>query len=180
METYSMETYSIQLKLIQFSGSKTFQERCDRIRDCLQEYGVRGRPTLAKCKRLKKQLKAQKKKLDNNKLGSDATNDTKQIENVKEESDENLITSDLNKQINPTRTELNENFDSIPIDGQLKSEENVEPSNLVEAILDTNASNIDAINQILNSELPNLPNLPNNLIECAVESVDYFEQVRNI
>lgn len=175
-----MDIYSIQLKFIQFSGSKTFQERCDRIRDCLQENGVRGRPTLAKCKRLKKQLKTQKKKPDDNKLGSDATNDTKQIENLKEESDENLIKSELNTQINPTRTELNENFDSMPIDGELKSEENVEPTNLVETILDTNDSNIDAINQILNSELQNLPNLPNDFIECAVESVDYFEQVRNI
>lgn len=163
------------MKCIQFPGSKTFQERCDRIRDCLQENGVRGRPTLAKCKRIKKQLKAQKKKPDNNQLDCNATN-----ENVNE-SVENLIKPELDKHIQtPTRTELNENFDSKSVDGELKSEENVEPTNFVETVLDTNESNIDAINQILNSELPNLPNLPNDLIECAVQSVDYFEQVRNI
>lgn len=166
---------SISIEIYCYPGSKTFQERCDRIRNCLQENGIRGRPTLAKCKRLKKQLKAQKKNPDNNKLGGKfATNDAKQIENVKEESNENLLKSELDEEINSTRTELNENLDAIPVDGDLKSEENIEPTNLVETILDTNESNIDAINQILNSELPN------DLIECAVESVDYLEQVRNI
>lgn len=148
----------------------------------MQENGVRGRPTLAKCKQLKKQLKTQKKKPDNNnQLGGNATNETKQIESVNESNDNNLIKSHLDKQINAMRTEFNEHSDSISIEGELKSEENVEPTNLVEILLDTNeSSNIDTINQILNSELSNLPNLSNDLIECAVESVDYFEQVRNI
>lgn len=38
-------------------GSKTFQERCERIRNFLQDRGIEGEPTMAKCKQLKKQLK---------------------------------------------------------------------------------------------------------------------------
>lgn len=40
-----------------FSGSKTFQERCERIRNILQDNGIEGEPTMSKCKQLKKQLK---------------------------------------------------------------------------------------------------------------------------
>lgn len=38
-------------------GSKTFQERCERIRNTLHSNGIEGEPTMAKCKQLKKQLK---------------------------------------------------------------------------------------------------------------------------
>lgn len=38
-------------------GSKTFQERCERIRATLNSNGIEGEPTMAKCKQLKKQLK---------------------------------------------------------------------------------------------------------------------------
>lgn len=38
-------------------GSKTFQERCERIRNLLSQNGIEGEPTMAKCKKLKKQLK---------------------------------------------------------------------------------------------------------------------------
>lgn len=44
----------VQLILL---GSKTFQERCERIRDILYRNGIEGEPTMAKCKKLKKQLK---------------------------------------------------------------------------------------------------------------------------
>lgn len=39
------------------TGSKTFQERCERIRNTLHSNGIEGEPTMAKCKQLKKQLK---------------------------------------------------------------------------------------------------------------------------
>lgn len=38
-------------------GSKTFQERCERIRATLNSNGIEGEPTMTKCKQLKKQLK---------------------------------------------------------------------------------------------------------------------------
>lgn len=40
-----------------FAGSKTFQERCEKIRNVLYRNGIEGEPTLAKCKKLKKTLK---------------------------------------------------------------------------------------------------------------------------
>lgn len=42
---------------LQLIGSKTFQERCERIRHTLHSNGIDGEPTMAKCKQLKKQLK---------------------------------------------------------------------------------------------------------------------------
>lgn len=45
------------LSFVRLLGSKTFQERCERIRDILYRNGIEGEPTMAKCKKLKKQLK---------------------------------------------------------------------------------------------------------------------------
>lgn len=46
--------------LILFVGSKSFQERCDRIRTILSENGIDGEPTLAKCRKLRVQLNLQR------------------------------------------------------------------------------------------------------------------------
>lgn len=52
----SIETY-ISFFLFSFVGSKTFQERCQRIRDVLYKNGIEGEITMAKCKKLRKRMR---------------------------------------------------------------------------------------------------------------------------
>lgn len=146
---------SIDSKYINSTGSQTFHERCDRIRKCLYENGIRGRLTLAKCKQLKKQMKL-KRKLETTtpiiKTEDDKTSIQESIDSVKTEQ-------------NPEITALPEKINDF------KCEDNLDPTNIVEAIFGENQSNAETIDQILNNELPN---------DLINEPIEYFEHVRNI
>lgn len=54
---FTYVNYNNKLIILAIAGSKTFQERCERIRDVLYRNGMEGEPTMAKCKKLKKKMK---------------------------------------------------------------------------------------------------------------------------
>lgn len=56
-----LTTAGIQVQLDKlWIGCKTINQRADRIKELLNEKGIKGKPNLEKCKRLKKKLAAKK------------------------------------------------------------------------------------------------------------------------
>ncbi|XP_055324648.1 MATH and LRR domain-containing protein PFE0570w-like [Sitodiplosis mosellana] len=146
-------------------GSKTFQERCDRIRSLLHRNGIEGEPTIAKCRRLKKQLKLKEEiaGLDPNVIIESKQDEGRPKRSTRMATRRNYVfdepTETKNQQqlqlqpmakIEDTSTlQLLQNMkEFIDSDSEYEAEEhnqssnNIDPANMVETIISTN--DIDA------------------------------------
>lgn len=144
---------------VKIVGSKTFQERCERIRNTLYQNGIEGEPTLAKCKKLKKQLKLKEEI---------AGLDPSAIIESKEEEEEgrpkrttrratrrNYVYDDASELTKSQQPEIRVNTSQLlqkikefidsdseyDGDDHSKNSSNVDPSNMVEAIIDSADTN---------------------------------------
>lgn len=87
---------------------------------------------------------------------------------IKTEDDKTSI----QESIDSVKTEQNPEITALPEKiNDFKCEDNLDPTNIVEAIFGENQSNAETIDQILNNELPN---------DLINEPIEYFEHVRNI
>lgn len=94
---------SKSLQLFSPTGSKTFQERCDRIKDILKESGVNGEPTISKCRRLKRRLKlkAEVASLDQNAIIESKNEDDRPKRATRQATKRNYTVEDENDEQPP-------------------------------------------------------------------------------
>lgn len=139
--------------MVYISGSKTFQERCKRIRDVLYRNGIEGEPTLTKCKKLRKELKLKEEIAG---LDPSVIIETKEEEDgrpkrtTRRATRRNYVYNDLEKQpeIRDDASQLLQKMkDFIDSDSEYEGDEqnktvnNVDPTNIVETIMDANELN---------------------------------------
>lgn len=151
-------------------GSKTFQERCERIRNILHRNGIEGEPTLAKCKRLKKQLKLKEEVagVDPNVIIESKEDQDRSKRSARRATQRNYVYDELDEmkrqpqpeyQADASKT-LQKMEELIESDSEYNGEDHnrnnnnsFEPSNLVEAIIVSNDVNTVASAQYTNNDL---------------------------
>lgn len=145
-------------KCIDFVGSKTFQERCERIRNTLYENGIEGEPTLAKCKKLRKQLKLKEEisGLDPSVIIETKEDEGRPKRTTRRATRRNYVYDDAIESTKSQQSEISEDTSQLlqkmksfvdsdseyEGDDQSKTGNSIDPSNIVEAIIDSNDTNI--------------------------------------
>lgn len=155
-------------------GSKTFQERCERIRDVFHRNGIEGEPTLVKCKKLKKQLRLKEEiaGLDPSVIiESKEEDDGRPKRTTRRATKRNYVYNDTDKQ--PEMSEdasqlLKKMKEFIDSDSEYEGDErsehsnSVNPSNMVETIITTNE-----VNPVFEA-LPILTYTTQELVPCEI------------
>lgn len=151
-------------------GSKTFQERCERIRDVLYRNGIEGEPTLAKCKKLKKKMKLKEEiaGLDPSVIIETNEEDGRPKRATRKATKRNYVFDEKTEQksLNTNKTMedasdlLKRMKQFVDSDSEYEGDElsasnhSIDPANLVEAIIDTNETKTELAEHIQSAEVP--------------------------
>lgn len=137
------------------AGSKTFQERCERIRNILHRNGIEGEITLSKCRKLRKRLRLKEEidGLDTSVIieGSDEDESSRPRRATRRATRRNYTFDDPDEPKTQLKLEMKEDasellrkmkeFIDSDSDYENDQHDSFDPSNLVEAVIESNDSN---------------------------------------